>query len=120
MTDREFSQVNWDAHGKAFTSLTRGNQIMVAKLIHNIVNTNQQNSIFYGKSPIWPCCQTANETLPHLLSCQSPGSIEQRDKALITRQKDLRAINTPQEVIDAISHGIIMWIKTQHEEQTSV
>ncbi len=66
-TDREFSQVNWDAHGKAFTSLNRGNQIMVAKLIHHIANTNQQNSFFYGKSPTCPCCQTANETLPHLL-----------------------------------------------------
>jgi hypothetical protein len=65
-TDREFTQVNWDAHGKAFKSLTTGNQIMVAKLIHNIVNTNQQNNQLYGKSPLCPCCTTANETHPHL------------------------------------------------------
>jgi hypothetical protein len=49
-TNRDFSQVNWDAHDMAFKQLTRGNQIMVAKLIYNIVNTNKQNHQFYGKS----------------------------------------------------------------------
>ncbi len=59
------------------------NQIMVVKLIHYIVNTNKQNHQFYGKSQLCPCCQISEETLPHLLSCESPGSAQHCTKALL-------------------------------------
>ena len=61
-TDNTFNLIHWNAHETAFKSMTRNNKIMTAKLIHSLVNTNKQNQKFYGKSPLCPCCKTAEET----------------------------------------------------------
>jgi len=37
-----FDKIDWPAHQKAFNYLTKYQQISVAKLIHNLVNTNRQ------------------------------------------------------------------------------
>jgi hypothetical protein len=42
-----FQGVHWDAHERAFTSHTRNNQIMIAKLIYKLVNINLMNHKFY-------------------------------------------------------------------------
>jgi hypothetical protein len=73
-----FNSIHWDAHEFAFKRQPRHTQIMVAKLIHKLVNTNQQNHRFYGKSPLCPCCQHSVETVSHVLSCTSSGSTETR------------------------------------------
>jgi hypothetical protein len=65
-TDSTFHSIHWDAHEHAFISHTRNNQIMIAKIIHKLVNTNYQNHKFYGKSPLCPCCQDSVETLQHI------------------------------------------------------
>ncbi len=92
-----FNQVHWDARKTAFTSLSRANQVMVAKLQHNLINTNSQNAWYYGKSPLCPCCSTTAETLEHFLSCPSEGSTACRLKALSLLQDDLTSIKTPQQ-----------------------
>jgi hypothetical protein len=61
-----------------------------------------------------------DETLPHLLSCASPGSSQHQTTALSELQKDLKALNTPQEVVDAIAHGMIVWTNPQQGEQVQV
>ena len=83
---------------------------MVAKLIYNIVNTKKQNHLFYGKSPLCPCCQSSDESLPHLLSCDSNSTTEHRNKAFLDLQSNLKAINTPMEVVNAMTHGMFQWI----------
>jgi hypothetical protein len=93
---------------------------MVAKLIHNLANRNQQNSRYYNQSLQCPSCQSPIETLPHILSCRSAGSIENREKALEVLKTDLLSINTPTEVVAAIYHGIQMWIGTQTNPQLQV
>ena len=118
--DITFQQVHWDAHESAFTSLSRNNQVMVAKLIHNLANTNAQNAKFYGKSPSCPCCLLHDETLAHIFSCPSEGSIEHRAKALVTLQADLTNISTPTAVIEAITYGITMWVRQQMESDLSI
>lgn len=45
--DSTFQRIHWDAHERAFTSHTRNNQIMIAKIIHKLVNTNYQNHKFF-------------------------------------------------------------------------
>lgn len=119
-TNRVFSQVNGDAYDMAFKQLTRGNQIMVAKLIYNIVNTNKQNHQFCGKSSLCPCCKSSDESLPHLLSCASPCSAQNRNKALLELQTNLKAISTLLEVVNALTHCMFLWIAAQQGEQTSV
>jgi hypothetical protein len=118
-TDHMFRSIHWNAHERAFKSHTRTNQIMIAKIIHNLVNTNYQNNKFYGKSPLCPCCQTSAETLQHILSCTSQGSTETREAALRTLETDLTSINTPPQVTEAIAYGIQTWINNQNNEQTS-
>jgi hypothetical protein len=118
--DTTFRQVNWDAHETAFTRLSRSQQVMVAKLQHNLVNTNSQNAHFYGKSSMCPCCLLYDETLDHVLSCSSEGSTEHRQKAMSLLEADLVSIKTPVEVISAILHGITMWVRLQTETDLRV
>jgi hypothetical protein len=44
-----FNQVHWDSHELAFSLLSRPNRVIVAKLQHNLVNTNSQNAKYYRK-----------------------------------------------------------------------
>jgi hypothetical protein len=62
--------VDWEAHGLAFRCLSRQQKIFTAKLIHQLMNTNRQNLIFYGHSHLCPCCGEEEETLAHLLACR--------------------------------------------------
>ena len=51
-TRRVFNLVHWDAHERAFRCLSRGRQYSTAKIIHQLVNTNRQNQLYYGHSPL--------------------------------------------------------------------
>jgi hypothetical protein len=71
-TDYEFNLVDWDNHERAFSRLTRGNKISIAKLIHQLVNTNRQNSLYYGTTKLCPTCNLEEETMHHVLLCGDP------------------------------------------------
>ncbi len=91
-TDYIFQSINWDAHDRAFKSHTKNSQIMIAKIIHKLVNTNYQNHKFYGTSPLSPSCQESDETLTHILSCPSQGPTDTRRSALPYRLWYIRCI----------------------------
>jgi hypothetical protein len=55
----------------------------------------------------------AEESWAHVFTCGSPGSIENRTMAIKELQKDLVSINTPEEVIAAMTHGMHMWERFQ-------
>ncbi len=115
-----FHQVHWNAHELAFSRLSRPNQVMVAKLQHNLVNTNTQNARYYGKSSLCPCCLSTEETLSHVFSCTSDGATAHRLKAITTLQNELASLNTPLSVTKAIIHGISMWVRQQTEEELCI
>ena len=119
-TDRTFELIHWDAHESAFKALPRNSRTMVAKLIHKVINTNQQNHKFYGKSPLCPSCHTAEESWTHIFTCGSEGSIESRKASLTELQKNLLTINTPPEVIAAFVYGMEMWEQSQTNPQLQV
>jgi hypothetical protein len=104
----------------AFRCLTRSRQITTAKLIHDIANTNVQNHRYYNKSPKFLCCLTIDETITHVLSCLSTSAAEYRNQALQQPQKDLKSINTPSEVVEALSHGTTMWLRRQIDPYCAV
>lgn len=79
---------------------------MVAKFIHNLINTNHQNQKFYGKSPLCPYCQQTDETRANAFTCGAQRSTDSQIKALKELQNDLTPINTPVEVIDVITHSM--------------
>ncbi len=111
--EHTFHLIHWDAHEMAFKRLTRSRQIATAKLIHDLANTNVQNYKYYNKFPKCPSCLTMDETFSHVLSCSSASSTDCRNKALQDLQKDLQTINTPSEVVEALCHGITMWLHRQ-------
>jgi hypothetical protein len=112
-TDLNFNSIHWNVHEHAFKKQMKTNQVMIAKIIHKLVSTNIQKQIFCGKSPVCPSPQSSDETIQHILSCTSPEPTESRRVALLTLQADLAFINTPTAVIEAITHGITMWINNQ-------
>lgn len=62
-----FDLINWSAHGSAFDHVTSTQQ--TAKIIHQLINTNRQNHLYYKTSPNCLCCQEAEETCEHVLTC---------------------------------------------------
>ncbi len=98
--------MDWDAHEAAFLKLPRHARIATSKLIHKLANTNVQNQLYYGKSPLCPSCQLVDETWEHVLSCPSELTIANRSEALATLIKTLQTNNTPTQIIEAVSHGI--------------
>lgn len=45
---------------------------MVAKIAHNLANTNLQQA-HYGKCPLCPCCQSTDKIVKHILWCTQRG-----------------------------------------------
>ncbi len=119
-TDNIFDRINWEAHELAFKHLNRSGRIAVAKLIHKLINMNRQNFKFYGKSALCPSCQIVEESWTHVFTCGSQGPLKSRITSLAELQKDLATINTPGEVITAITHGMEMWEKSQEHPQLQV
>jgi len=66
-----FDKIDWPAHQKAFNYLTKYQQISVAKLIHNLVNTNRQNFLYYKTSASCSIGDTQEETFKHVLTCDN-------------------------------------------------
>jgi hypothetical protein len=85
-------------------------------MIHGLVNTNHQNHVYYGKSPLCPICHQEEETLRHVFSCPSVEVVHHRQNSLVDLKKTLTSISTPQPVIDAIVHGFTSWCQDPNHQ----
>jgi hypothetical protein len=101
--------IDWAAHEVSFKRLTRNGKIHTAKLIHQLVNTNIQNQLYFGTSPLCPCCLSAEETFSPNTCCPAPSAAAHRSSAFQLLLDDLKKVQTPQEILDAISHGQTLW-----------
>jgi hypothetical protein len=72
--------VDWKARRRAFTRLTKFQQLSVTKLIHNLAITNRQNHLFYGTSNLCPGCQLEEETFEHVIRCSLPATVQFREE----------------------------------------
>jgi len=106
---RTFLLVHWDAHERAFKRLHRYHQHSTAKLIHGLVNTNQQNLMYYGGDSTCPICKSAEETLLHVFTCPHASAVTTRQQSLQTLLSTLETAHTPSPVLDAIRHGFTSW-----------
>jgi hypothetical protein len=82
--------VDWKAHERAFRQLTRFKQISLAKLIHNLANTNCQNHLYYKSSALCPGCKAVDETFEHVLICSLPQTTTFRGSCLQSLANNLR------------------------------
>jgi hypothetical protein len=102
--------IDWDSHGLAFRRLSRQRKISTAKLIHQLINTNRQNNLYYGDSPTCPCCKHIEESFLHVLSCSDVSAIAHRSSALSHLLSSLKQIGTPPKIITAFEHGFQHWM----------
>jgi len=108
-TPTVFQKVHWDAHERAFRRLPRFSQYITAKLLHGLVNTNRQNSMFYGQSPLCPICNQEEESTQHVFTCPHADATQHRNQCLEDLWKSLSSVSTPVPVIKAIVHGFTQW-----------
>jgi hypothetical protein len=71
-TASQFATVDWPAHERAFQHTWSCKRITCSKISIKLLNTNAQNSRFYGKPDLCPCCRISPETIQHMLTCSSP------------------------------------------------
>jgi hypothetical protein len=102
--------VDWQAHQRAYTHLTQFQQLSITKLIQNLANTNQQNSLFYGASNLCPGCQLEEETFEHVLRYSLPATVQFREEQLEVLSSNLKRIHTPEQVVITIMHGFRVWL----------
>lgn len=108
-TPQVFDLVDWDAHERSFKHLTRNQQITTIKIIHQLMNKNWQNKLYYGSSDFCPCCQLAEETFQHVLRCPAPSFSTHCSKAFNHLIVSLTAAGTPAPTLAAITHGTSHW-----------
>jgi hypothetical protein len=111
-----FNKVNWKAHQQAISRMTKFQQIALAKLVHNLANTNRQNFLLYKSTPLCPLCNDYEETFQHVLQCREASASTHRAAQLHTLEIHLINIQTPREIVRAILHGFREW---QYSRQRS-
>jgi len=107
---RLFDKVDWEAHQRAFRKQTRFQQIGLAKIIHNLANTNRQNSLLYNTNPLCPLCEISEETFEHVLTCSDARASNHRDEQLQQLKRSLGVNGTPTVIINYIMQGFQHWI----------
>jgi hypothetical protein len=100
-----FNKVNWKAHQRAFSRMTKFQQIALAKLVHNLANTNRQNFLLYKSTPLCPICNKYEETFQHVLQCREASTSNHRAAQLHTLETHLVNNQTPWEIVRAILHS---------------
>lgn len=111
-----FNCVVWVAYIKAFTRLTRSRQIGLTKISHGLLNTNYQNSKYYGTSSTCPCCWDDIEVLTHVFICPQDEVTGNREKQFNRLINDLTTIGTLHLISSAILHdGITSWVNMKLE-----
>jgi len=108
-----FNRVDWDSHHRAFRRLTRFQRISTTKLVHNLMNTNRQNNLFYGMSNSCPGCNNHEETLEHVLRCSYGPTVVVRQDGLKQLENRLKTMGTPPPVIKVIMEGFSDWMDPQ-------
>jgi len=106
-TASQFATVNWPAHERAFQHTWSCKRITYSKISIKLLNTNAQNSRFYGKPDLCPGCRISPETIQHMLTCSSTEVIAFQSRQQDILWKNLALLNTPSLVLEVIKLGIL-------------
>jgi hypothetical protein len=112
-----FNKVSWKAHQRAFSRMTKFQQIASAKLVHNLANFNRQNILLYKSTPLCPLCNEYEETFQHVLQCREASALNHREAQLNTLETHLVNIQTPREIVRAILHGFREWQDSRQQSR---
>jgi len=107
-TSEQFSLIDWLAYQRAFQKQPRSHRISIAKLSHQLWNTNSQNHKYYGQNDLCPYCKQSSETMTHIFTCTHPEATTNRASALDTLRQSLAPI-TPSNLLDTLISGLTQW-----------
>lgn len=79
------------------------------KMIHGLFNTNKQNSLYYGTTPLCLIFEEFIKSQPHVFHCPHDTAITCCKKALKTLETTLHNTNTPPTVVYSILYGLQEW-----------
>lgn len=74
-------------------------RFMVAKLIHNLANTNHQNNLYHGTSNLCPGCHSTVETFEHVIICPFQPAQKCRDGNLNALLQNLTSHGIPSKIL---------------------
>jgi len=112
-TQEEFQRVDWDIFGKVFNSYSKFHQISVAKFVHGLWNTGEQQVLFkQDPEGICPCCKQTQETTLHLFQCLAPTMVANRSEQLVKFQEFLAQQDLPKPVKECMLAGLTEWTRS--------
>jgi hypothetical protein len=114
-----FHSVDWEAH-ESFRLAHSCQRITYTKIAHNLLNTNRQNSLFYGGSSLFPGCLSTEETFGHVLQCPATSIAIFRQDCETVLWKYLSKIQTPPIILAAIRYGLDTWSHSTATKATSL
>jgi hypothetical protein len=74
--DYTLSMVAWADFHSALQLIPRSHRVSIAKLSHQLWNTNKQNNRYYGAVDKCPICLTESESIQHVHNCQHKLAVE--------------------------------------------
>jgi hypothetical protein len=101
-SDEQFLQVEWREYYRALRGISRSHRVSIAKLSHQLWNTNSQNHKYYGTPDTCTLCGISSETSDHIYCCTHLSALETRTQATTTFSNTL-AKKTPPSVLSALT-----------------
>jgi hypothetical protein len=80
-SNEQFLQIKWREYYRALRGISHSHRVSIAKLSHQLWNTNSQNQKYYGTSDTCSLCGISSETPDHIYSCTHPAALESRTQA---------------------------------------
>jgi ribonuclease HI len=119
-TDTQFEMADWDEMYGYLKRLPRTSFLKYCKLLHGIINTNEQNRKYYGKSDTCPHCQSSSESFIHVMSCPNKEVSHYRAKQQRHLWKQLQSKQTPAIVVNALKMGIMSSGAQEYRDHTII
>jgi hypothetical protein len=118
-SDEQFLQIEWQEYYRALRGISRSHRVSIAKLSHQLWNTNLQNHRYYGTSDTCSLCGISSETPDHIYSCTHPAAVESRTQAA-TIFCDTLSKKTPPSILSALITALTCqpseFIEVAHED----
>jgi hypothetical protein len=100
-TEEQLESITWDEFHSALKKVPRSHRVSIAKLTHQLWNTNLQNKKYYSSSDTCTLCSTASETIDHTYQCTHSSAVAIRMEALVHLLEKLKK-STPDHLLQAI------------------
>ncbi len=94
--------VDWQALGRATSTISRPARIKLTTLMFNLNQTNYLNNKYYGTTSMCPCCNKETETFHHVLTCSSTLSTSARLVSQENFRSEMEAMSTPPQLIQLV------------------